>query len=175
MKLQFLTILSALTCSTVLSLGMQQDWVLAHPGQSNPPTPSTHHPLPAAPTHNGDQHPHRAIEISTDQPVPTVKLVVHRDAVQGINLEVKVAHFNFAPERVNQTSLTTEGHAHLYVDGQKVTRLYGPWYYLGNLTPGQHRITVTLNTNGHQDLTHQGKAIQATEIIEVPALPSQGL
>lgn len=170
MKPQFLATLFALTCISVLSLGTSGDRVLAHPEQSHQTMPSGQ-AAPTAPTHSGDEHPHRAIEVPASQPVPTIKLVVHRDAVRGVNLEVKVTHFSFAPERVNQKSLTTEGHAHLYVDGQKVTRLYGPWYYLDTLTPGQHRITVTLNTNGHQDLTHQGKAIQATEIIEVPALP----
>lgn len=36
--------------------------------------------------------------------------------------------------------------AHLSVDGTKITRLYGNWYYLESLPAGRHEITVSLNT-----------------------------
>lgn len=114
-------------------------------------------------------HQHKIMEISSTQPVPAVDLIVHPDAVKGVNLEVKLSNFKFAPEKVNQDSKPTEGHAHLYVDGEKLTRLYGNWYYLGNLAPGQHKITVTLNANLHEDLVYQGKKIEDSEIISIPA------
>jgi hypothetical protein len=83
-------------------------------------------------------------------------------------LQVKTTNFAFAPERINTKGIASEGHAHLYIDGKKVTRLYGPWYYLGNLSPGQRTVTVTLNANGHEDLIYGGKPIQATQMIQVP-------
>jgi hypothetical protein len=98
-----------------------------------------------------------------------VQIVVHPDAIKGWNLELKLTNFKFAPERINTTGSITEGHAHLSIDGQKKTRLYGPWYYLSDLQPGRHQITVTLNANGHEDLTHKGQPIQATTVIQVPA------
>lgn len=116
------------------------------------------------------EHHHRAIEIPATQPVPTVRLKVVPDAKLGWNLEVKVTHFRFAPERVNTQGPTTEGHAHLLIDGQKVTRLYGSWYYLSGLQPGKHTIEVTLNTNQHEALMHKGQPIRAMTTIEVPAL-----
>lgn len=120
-------------------------------------------------SHAAEAHEHKALEISPGQPVPTVRLVVHPDAMRGWNLEVNVTNFRFAPERVNTKSLVTEGHAHLYVDGKKVTRLYGSWYYLDGLPPGRHTITVALNANGHEQLMANGKPIAATAIVEVPA------
>lgn len=113
-------------------------------------------------------HRHKNLEIPAGQAVPSVDLIVHPDAVKGINLEVKVANFRFAPEKINQESKSTEGHAHLYVDGKKMTRLYGSWYYLADLEPGQHKITVTLNANGHENLIHQGRMIEDTEMFSVP-------
>jgi hypothetical protein len=115
-------------------------------------------------------HQHKNLEIPVGQAVPTIDLMVFPDAVKGVNLEVKVANFRFAPEKVNQDSKATEGHAHLYVNGKKMTRLYGSWYYLADLQPGQHKITVTLNANGHENLVHQGKMIEDTEVISVPAI-----
>ena len=116
-------------------------------------------------------HSHSSIEIPAGQPVPTVRLNLLPDAMRGWNLEVKVANFRFAPERVNTKGLLTEGHAHLMIDGKKVTRLYGSWYYLSGagLQPGKHTIEVTLNTNQHEALTHNGKPISAMTMIEVPA------
>jgi hypothetical protein len=136
--------------------------------------PATAHEMPG--TEPGKPHPpttthsdhHSQLEIPTGQPLPTVNLVVRPDAMQGWNLEVKVTNFRFAPERINTKSLTTEGHAHLYIDGKKITRLYGPWFYLPTLEPGQHQITVTLNTNGHEALAYKGQVISATTLIQVP-------
>jgi hypothetical protein len=123
--------------------------------------------MPHSPTKTGGEHIHKAIAIPAGQPIPTVKLVVYPDAIRGWNIEVKATNFAFAPERVNTKSLTTEGHAHLYVNGKKLARLYGPWYHLEKLPAGQNKLTVTLNTNGHEDLTVGGKVIQDTATIQV--------
>ncbi|NJM69366.1 MAG: hypothetical protein HC862_03560 [Scytonema sp. RU_4_4] len=121
-------------------------------------------------TRNGDgTNHHKTMEISPGQPVPSVDLVVHQDTKKGWNLEVKVTNFRFAPESVNTTAKPGEGHAHLSVNGQKITRLYGNWYYLENLLPGKNRITVSLNTNTHEGFVSNGKLIQDTEIIEILA------
>lgn len=114
-------------------------------------------------------HQHKIMEVPLSQPVPVVDLIVHPDTVKGVNLEVKLSNFKFAPEKVNQDSKLTEGHAHLYIDGKKLTRLYGNWYYLDNLAPGQHKITVALNTNRHEDLVYKGQKIEDSEMILVPA------
>lgn len=112
-------------------------------------------------------HDHKTMEIPVGQPVPSVDLIVHPDAMRGWNLEVKVSNFRFTPEKINQESNPQEGHAHIYINGKKMTRLYGSWYYLERLDPGQHKITVTLNANGHEELIHNGQRIEDTEIIEV--------
>ncbi|MBW4597976.1 MAG: hypothetical protein KME46_35010 [Brasilonema angustatum HA4187-MV1] len=124
------------------------------------------------PNSNGT-NPHKTMEISPDQPVPSVDLVVHQDTKKGWNLEVKVTNFRFAPENVNTTAKPGEGHAHLSVNGQKLTRLYGNWYYLEKLPPGKNRITVSLNTNTHEALIFNGKLIQDTEIIDIPGKSMQ--
>lgn len=116
--------------------------------------------------HHDEHHHHGTLEIPPGQPVPTVDLVVYEDAVRGWNLEIRVSNFQFAPENVNETSIPTEGHAHLYINGEKVTRLYGRWYYLEHLESGRHEVTVSLNANGHEDLVYNGEAIADTEIIE---------
>ncbi len=117
--------------------------------------------------HDGAVHNHQAIEIAPGQPVPAVDLVVYPDAIKGWNLQAKVSNFRFAPEKINTPPNPGEGHAHLYVNGKKVTRLYGSWYYIESLPPGKNSITISLNANNHADFVYNGKQIQDTEIIEV--------
>jgi hypothetical protein len=40
----------------------------------------------------------------------------------------------------------------LYINGEKVSRVYGPWLHLPTLPPGRNEITVELNANNHQVL-----------------------
>ncbi len=79
----------------------------------------------------------------------------------GWNVKVDVTNFNFTPEHVNNGHVAGEGHAHLYVDGTKVARLYGPWFHLPALGQGEHQLRVTLNANNHAVYSVNGEMIQA--------------
>ncbi|AFY86828.1 MAG: hypothetical protein CLLPBCKN_003510 [Chroococcidiopsis cubana SAG 39.79] len=132
-------------------------------------TAHNHDPTSEPHSHTSKDPHHQMREISAGEPIPTVKLVVHPDTMRGYNLEVQTTNFKFAPEEVNKAAKPGEGHAHLYVNGKKITRLYSSWYYLDNLKPGKNEIRVSLNANNHQVLAHNGKMIEATQIVEVPA------
>jgi hypothetical protein len=173
MKKKILLASTALTATLGLGLAhtLHTQADPGHHGDHTPAaTPESAHGN-SEPGHSADDHGsghHGTLAIPADQPVPTVTLTAHPDPVRGWNLEVQTAHWAFAPERVNQSSLTTEGHAHLYVNGEQVTRLYSTWSYLPSLPPGEHTLTVGLNANGHEGLTHDGAPIEATVIVEVP-------
>jgi hypothetical protein len=93
--------------------------------------------------------------------------------VAGWNLQVQTANWEFAPAAVNTTSNLTEGHGHLYINGEKVTRIYSEWYHLPSLPPGEHVLTVGLNANGHEMLMHDGAPIEASVTVNVPASASK--
>ena len=110
-----------------------------------------------------------SVEMETiDMAIPSVMVIVHQDAHKGWNIEIQTEQFTFAPEQVNQANQPNMGHGHLYVDGEKIARLYGNWYHLGNLEPGTREITVSLHANGHELWTHEGEAIAHTATIDVP-------
>jgi hypothetical protein len=113
-------------------------------------------------------HTATMIAIPKGQAVPTIKLVVTPDAMKGWNMHIQTENFTFAPERAGQSSKTTEGHAHFFLNGKKLARLYGPWAHIPSLPKGKNELKVSLNTNMHEDLTHEGKVIEATTIVEVP-------
>ena len=114
-----------------------------------------------------DAHKHGKMEVPQGQTIPSVDVVVRKDAKKGWNLEAKVTNFQFAPEKVNTSPNPGEGHAHLFINGKKITRLYSSWYYIENLEPGENKIKVTLNANNHADWASSGKVIEDTEIVNV--------
>ncbi len=132
----------------------------------------SHGDKPTAQTHSAPMRPiahtHGTLEIPVGQPVPTLKLTLYPDAKRGWNLELKTTQFTFAPQRVNQGNSPQEGHAHLMINGESITRLYGNWYYLKALKPGRNTISVSLASNSHNGLVHQGKPIADTIVITVP-------
>jgi hypothetical protein len=100
---------------------------------------------------------------------PAVTLLIHKDPKAGWNLQVRAENFRFAPEHASTAHVAGEGHAHLFIDGKKITRLYGEWYHLPALTPGVHKNTVMLNANSHEDLTVKGKVVSDTKEVHVPS------
>lgn len=108
-------------------------------------------------------HKHAKFTQPEGTAAPTAKLHVTADPLGGFNIQVETTNWTWAPEHVNGEAKPNEGHAHLYVDGKKVARLYGPWYNLSGLTPGQHDIRVTLNANDHADyVAADGHAVADT-------------
>lgn len=92
------------------------------------------------------------------------------DAKQGVNVHVTTTDFTWAPEHASGGAADGEGHAHLYLDGEKVGRLYGEWFHVGDdLAPGEHEVRVTLNANDHRDYTRDGEVVEATATVMVPA------
>jgi hypothetical protein len=118
--------------------------------------------------HSGDGHHHGSLDVSSADQIPSLDLVVYDDPVNGWNLQLITENFDFAPEQINGDSIINEGHAHLYINGEKVMRIYSNWHHLPRLEPGTHEVTVTLNANGHEDLIYQGEPIADTVMISVP-------
>ena len=101
----------------------------------------------------------------------SVEVTAEVDPIDGINVHIMPSGFMFAPERVNQADVDGEGHAHVYVDGEKVGRAYGEWFHLKGVAPGDREIRVTLQTNGHSEYTVGGQTVQAATTLSVPAMP----
>jgi len=134
--------------------------------------PAQHHHSPQhqhTPNSSGHgAHDHGRFDIPAGQPLPQVEIAVRPDPMKGWNVQIQVQNFQFAPEQIDRPGAWNAGHAHLYVNGRKLTRIYGPWYYLDGLPRGNHQILVTLNTNGHQDLYANGRRIEASTTVSVP-------
>lgn len=116
------------------------------------------------PHEHGSTH-HELMDISDWDDIPTIDVIVHADPKSGWNLQIVTTNYRFAPESASLDHVDGEGHAHLYIDGEKITRLYGEWYHLPELSPGQHEIIVSLSSNNHNDYAIAGEIISDAEII----------
>ena len=111
----------------------------------------------------GRSHSHEQYEVTDGELVPAITdLSVEKDAKSGWNVSFQTENFEFTPGNVNSDHIPGEGHAHIYVDSQKVNRLYSNNYHLGELTEGERDIRITLNTNAHSEYTVDGETINAT-------------
>ena len=108
-------------------------------------------------THGESGHHSSTIEAVTAM---SVALNVTADQISGANVQILTEGFTLAPENVNGAHVEGEGHAHIYIDGVKISRVYSPWHHLGSLTPGEHEIRVTLNANSHQEYTIGGTKVE---------------
>lgn len=118
--------------------------------------------------HHGPRHIHATQEVDPNTP-PEVTLAVSEDALSGWNVVVSTHNFSFAPEMVNQANVPHHGHAHLYVNGQKIARLYGPAFHIADLPEGRNVVSVSLNANDHSDLTLNSQPIVAEVTVMNPA------
>lgn len=127
---------------------------------------------PMAMKENGHAMSHDTlVEIPAGAPVPTVDLELMQDPSGTWNAHITTTNFRFAPEHSSAEHVLGEGHAHIYVDGVKINRVYGDWYHLGALEAGEHVVTVTLTTNDHNTYAVNGMKIEdsVTVVVEPKA------
>ncbi len=105
----------------------------------------------------------------TESSVPIeVGVVAMAEDTGAVNVHIVTDGWRWAPEEVNQDDTPGAGHAHIYVDGVKLNRVYGPYYHIPNLDAGDREIRVTLNANSHGELTYAGQPLEATTMVAVP-------
>jgi len=115
---------------------------------------------------DGHGHGHKLIDVSRWEYVPAISMDIEKDVVSGWNIHLRPDRFKFTPENVNGENIEGEGHAHLFVDEEKVARVYGSWFHLPALTPGRHSIKIQLNANDHSTLAVGDNPIENISIIE---------
>ena len=121
---------------------------------------------PFLPPVDHSQHP--LIEVDEAEPTPSMRLHMNADSMDGFNIFLETQNFRFTPESVDTLPVSNEGHAHLYVNGVKVARMYSPWHHLSSkqLREGINRIEVEFSTNDHSVWALVGVPIGADVLID---------
>jgi hypothetical protein len=108
---------------------------------------------------------------------PSVGLDVTEDSHGGWNVHLPTEDFAFTPQDAGGDATGGEGHAHLYLDGEKITRVYGPWFYLDadEVPTGEHELTATLNADDHTTWAVDGKPVESsTTVSGAEGAPDEG-
>lgn len=146
--------------AVMLGWNGQQIW------QDRPVTGSDH-----ATMHHGAggmAHSHTELLSLAEGPdAPRFEIALDKDPVGGWNLHIISENFLFTPAAVNQTNVAGEGHAHIYVNGKKLARVYGDWFHIPSLPTGEVTLQVTLNANDHSPLAVGETALSQVKILSV--------
>ena len=119
-----------------------------------------------AESNSHQEHHGRITVLPMGSDSPTLDFVVTKDSSHGWNLHLMTMNFRFSPESVGREPVPGEGHAHLYVDGEQVARIYGPWFHIDKLPHGLVDITVTLNANDHSQLVVGDARLSVTKQVQ---------
>ncbi|QFU09736.1 hypothetical protein PARPLA_00701 [Rhodobacteraceae bacterium THAF1] len=125
-------------------LAVSQGWEMAGHDHSDP----AHHGA-------GMDHAHDMPLDVSGSDAPSLTVEATPDPMAGWNLYLEPTNFTFAPESASGDHVAGQGHAHVYVDGVKLGRFYGPWVHV----PTGGYVQVTLTSNDHRPLAVDGEAV----------------
>ena len=118
------------------------------------------------PSGEGGHGPMSHDAIESEVPVG-VEISAEVEPGGGVNVFIDTENWRWAPEEVNKDHSPGAGHAHVYVDDEKINRVYGPAYHLTGLSPGTHEVRVTLTANAHNVLLVNGEPVEKTVMVTV--------
>jgi hypothetical protein len=78
----------------------------------------------------------------------------------GFDIKLDVENFSFVLAPDDAQHIPNEGHAHVYLNGLKLGRLYNSTFTLGEVPANEYELRVTLNSNDHRPYLTEGSAVQ---------------
>ena len=138
------------------------------PSLSAPNAASTQSAMSAAMAQSME-HEHTMIQIPDGVPLPRLSTALSKDAKSGFNVTIQVQNFEMEPpEAADSQQAVLEGHAHVYINGEKAYRAYGTHLHLPAtlFKPGVNQVMVSLNDHDHNTWTKGSKMVMSTVVID---------
>lgn len=108
----------------------------------------------------------------SEKVAPKATLDLEKDPTGGFNVHVVTSNFVWRPEQASKIHVAGEGHAHVYLDGRKIMRIYSEWFHLNTYQfatrAGEQLLSIEFVGNDHAPYTMQGNPIGSEQIITVP-------
>ncbi|MFK7824680.1 MAG: hypothetical protein AB8G05_11010 [Oligoflexales bacterium] len=85
--------------------------------------------------HQHDHHDHhnKTIELGKKSKLIGLRVNKIKDTMDGWNIQILASNFGFSPLNAGKKHISGQGHAHLYINGEKQARLYGSWFHLSSV------------------------------------------
>lgn len=103
---------------------------------------------------------------------PRATLKIKKDPTGGFNVHVETKNFVWRPDMASMKHVSGEGHAHVYLDGRKIMRIYNEWFHLNTYQfatkAGEQLLSIEFVGNDHSPYTIKGLPVGAEQIVDVP-------
>ena len=87
-------------------------------------------------------------------------------------MHVVTSNFVWRPELASLKHTPGEGHAHVFLDGRKIMRIYNEWFHLNtyqfSTRSGEQLLSIEFVGNDHAPYTIDGLPVGAEQIVDVP-------
>ena len=104
---------------------------------------------------------------------PQASLEIKKDPTGGFNVHVLTNNFVWRPDMASMKHVLGEGHAHVYLDGRKIMRIYNEWFHLNTYQfatkAGEQLLSIEFVGNDHAPYTIKGLPIGAQQLVDVPS------
>ncbi|MEC7256348.1 MAG: copper chaperone PCu(A)C [Pseudomonadota bacterium] len=107
-----------------------------------------------------------AYDVPAGETPPRIGVVLSPDG-DDWQVRLDLRDITLSPDTVDMPHQPGQGHAHLYLNGLKLQRMYTPEARIGTLPPGRHIVEVTLNTNDHRAFRVNGETVSAIAMIDM--------
>lgn len=129
--------------------------------------------------HSKEIHQHASKDIGASTPVPKIEIHVMKDMVDGVNVHLAVSNYHLnAPYGAALDSDVADdgilqGHAHVFVNAQKLRRLYGNDIHIPSaaLNEGVNQVAVSLNSHYHENWVSEGHEIMSSVFFDLSKEP----
>jgi zinc and cadmium transporter len=138
-------------------------------------SPIAHSYIDAGHKHSEESHSdshsaeeHRDFIVKAGEMAPEVRADAELDD-SGLTVKLVLVNFSFTPDKEGEAPFLGEGHAHLYINGKKITRLYSEWTFVPKaILPDEFdSITVSLSNNDHSEYhLENGETIASVAQVE---------
>ncbi len=107
-----------------------------------------------------------AVEVETP---PSVEIIApNAISADGFEVLLSVENFEFLVAADDAAHVPNQGHAHIYLNGLKLGRLYEEAFTIGALKPGAYTLRIGLNTNDHRPYAANGITVEAQYSFDIP-------
>jgi copper(I)-binding protein len=102
-------------------------------------------------------------------PTPELELTwTTAPTANGAEIKLNTQNFTFINVEDGTAHTSNQGHAHVYLNGLKLGRLYSDTYEIGALSVGIYTLSVALNSNDHRPYINDSGPVMDTLVFEIP-------
>ena len=112
---------------------------------------------------------HEAGQGMEASPTPTIQIMPPTTPnADGFKVQLALDNIELVVAPDGAAHIDGQGHAHIYLNGLKLGRLYEDNFEIGSLQPGNYALRIGLNTNDHRPYVTSGQPVDTVFEFRIP-------